>query len=528
MPEALLLYVPDPYGVGASRYAIFQQGALREINPSGLAAIDAMVFSYDIPALSDELRRLDCHLPEVIVDLAEGVRLFVGVSKADGGEKLWDFWQCAKQFFDNNEIWSKSRALHQGRISAPKDYDYDGHFTLLGAALEKMLAWMNAELDKAGEAKRFYELEVPLASIFFKRQIKGIAVRRDIVNQALERAKRRKYTAYAEVASLLNVSPTGLNYWNVRGHLENSDLHEANILVDGYALRDQLKIARSSSKFAVAFTDYMDATRDVETLTRLSSSGERVFPTFHPIGTISARTLVSDPYLQELRRDLRSVLAADPDMKLKYFDFAQFEPGILATLCGDKSLIELYDKGDIYQALSVHIFGDVEHRNLCKRIFLAFSYGMTAGSIAKLLSGDNEEVLRIKNDVEVFFGSFPRLNEYRAEVENLLLRTGQVSTFMGNRRVRQSASAKLSAKEKRWGLSQIVQGNASLVFKTALAKISRRFGDNSILLPMHDAVLMQFNEASEADILREVPLIMKEAFSSYFESVTPRVVVGDF
>ncbi len=50
--------------------------------------------------------------------------------------------------------------------------------------------------------------------------------------------------------------------------------------VEGYALRDQLKIAAGVSTFAKSFTDYQSASQDVSILTRLSDAEGRVFSNF--------------------------------------------------------------------------------------------------------------------------------------------------------------------------------------------------------------------------------------------------------
>ena len=78
-------------------------------------------------------------------------------------------------------------------------------------------------------------------------------------------------------------------------------------------------------------------------------------------------------------------------------------------------------------------------------------------------------------------------------------------------------------------MNQPVQATASLIFKEALIALANRFGNDSILLPMHDAVLMQFaagegfeGKCSEAEVL------MLNAFHARCPGIAPRVTAGSF
>jgi len=79
-------------------------------------------------------------------------------------------------------------------------------------------------------------------------------------------------------------------------------------------------------------------------------------------------------------------------------------------------------------------------------------------------------------------------------------------------------------------VSQAIQGTASLIFKKALIGLASRFGNESVLLPMHDAVLLQLDtttqslEASQAD----AQSIMAATFRECCAGIEPKVVAGPF
>ncbi|MDB5498569.1 MAG: DNA-directed polymerase [Phenylobacterium sp.] len=253
-------------------------------------------------------------------------------------------------------------------------------------------------------------------------------------------------------------------------------------------------------------------------------------PIFNVMGTVSGRILVTDPFLQQLRRNYRGLIAADPNKRLAYLDYAQFEPGIMAYLAGDAGFLSAYNEGDVYEALSDRVFGSGAERSLAKRMFLAFSYGMTTERIATLVVGSdasdsNREACR--HAVQAFFDTYPGLAQFRARMETQLAEDGFVASAFGNRRKRSNAGP-LSRKEQRWAVNQPVQATASLVFKEALIDLAKRFGMQNILLPMHDAVLMQFDLAEYEEAVGEAQTMMIETFQRRCPTVIPRVVTSPF
>jgi len=192
--------------------------------------------------------------------------------------------------------------------------------------------------------------------------------------------------------------------------------------------------------------------------------------------------------------------------------------------------LQQYNSTDLYAALSMTIFSTASHRAMCKRIFLAYCYGMSTDNIAKLLSGPQfnlEALVQFKDAVSGFFGAFPGLEAYRHSLAEELRLTGSVKTLMGNRRIRLSAGP-LDNKERRWAISQAIQGSASLIFKQAIIRLAKGFGNDSILVPMHDAVLMQFDRTTVDNEEAEAKEIMVTVFQEQCPSIKPKVVSASF
>jgi DNA polymerase I len=533
MPDpTFLAYLPDPFAVGRSAFLVLPaEGEPARVEASELVGLDAPIVSIDASALIEELLRLGQSLPNTLIDFTEALKLLSGTSKKDGGERQWEPWPHLIAASPERRAISRFReAFHNAALLHPDEVTP----TLEGGAKALKAAWVTVvdELKEAGELDRFFNVEVPVAQIFYNRQYRGIAVSGRRVKEAHESAKREKYQAYIRVAEQTQVSPTGMSFKNVDRYIDKTDAAYLRFAADFATIEDYFRMASEFSTFARDFVSYVRADRDLRVLSRLFAR-ERAYPRYHPHGTVTSRVLVSDPYLQQLRRKYRQVVVADAGLGLTYLDFRQFEPGILAGLSQDKNLIEDYNSQDLYTSLASSLFGqDIVDgsRDLAKKMFLGFCYGMTKEHIAKVVAGpqsDEQEQAQVQERVVSFFGRYSALETFKSAIESQLFENGYVETALGNRRYRVRKGS-LSSEERRWAISQTIQGNASLIFKEALIGIAKKFGEDVILLPMHDAILLQFEKGSVRQKAAEASVIMKEAFTARFANVKPKISVERF
>ena len=529
---SLLAYVPDPFAVQTSRFLIRKPSGERlHVNARELSDFPTPLLTYDMPALIDDLRRLKHTPPICILDIGDALRLLVGRPKDEGGEKLWNIWPALKCCFADKIDADHFERLALSREGRPDPDELSRLLEAAGEALASLWESLVSQLKHQGEYDRLTTVEWPLQSAFAHRQFRGVQVDAAGASTLLERISAEKYAAYRRVAEHLNKSPTGLNYWNIQPHLSNTDVAYLMDLDPGGQLQSALEMAATTSPFAEAFVSFMKAGRDASIVRRALGGSDRLFPIFHVMGTVSGRILVSDPYLQQLRRAYRSLVAAEPHHRLIYLDYAQFEPGVLAGLSGDAKLIAAYNDGDLYTALAEVLFGDSAQRPVAKRVFLAFSYGMTPDRIAIMLAGNaaSNERGAYATKIATFFEAFPHLARFRISQQEALRADGHVASLFGNRRVRTSSGEHLSLKEQRWALNQPVQSTASLIFKEALNGIIAEFGVDPVILPVHDAVLLQFPDDEHFDsCAQRASEIMVERFSHRVPGVKARIKAGPF
>jgi DNA polymerase I-like protein with 3'-5' exonuclease and polymerase domains len=507
-------------------------GKCREVSLGDLALTHANVVTYDAARLVDLFKYSSQRLPNTLVDIRIALRLLSGVARDEGGESLWDAVALLRDLIPSPADGKTFKDLIEARIPRPSRSELIRIASLGAVSLSKLWEKLTQELKQNDEERRLFEIEIPVQQIFFNRQLKGIALDNDALKASLSSAQNDKYSAFLDLAKVLKFSPAGLNYRNVGDFLPGTDASHLGEFANQSNLEDYFDIARYRSSFAATFLRFKRAERDVAILTRTQAGADRNYPIFDCFGTVTGRILVTEPRLQELRKTFRNIIAPDPANELVYLDYAQFEPGILAALTNDKRFIDLYNKTDLYEALSIAVFGNTQNRSLCKSIFLAYCYGMSITNIAKILAGSDfslETSARYHETVSTFFAEFPSLEKFRVKSCEALMERGFVSSSMGNRRIRKSQGS-LTAKERRWAVNQIVQGTASLIFKTALIRIAEEFGFASILLPMHDAVLLQYDPAKlkRETFEASVKTIMIAAFSMWCPNARPKVVSTEF
>ena len=527
---SFLAYIPDPFSLGQSVYMLLEpESDARTVSVQELSAYSALLMSYDVPALVDDLRKSSHIPPRQVVDIGDALRLNVGRSKDDGGERHWNVWLTLKGYFDVRADGETFELVATSRVGRPGSSEEIRLLRETLVALRRQWDWLESTLESVGELERLVSVEWPLQSLFAYRQFMGVRVDSAGVRNLLSSISAEKYVAYHTVAQILNKNPSGLNFWNIHPYLNRTDVGHLAALEPGGRLLDAFELAASQSEFAASFLSLVKAGRDEAIVKRAMGEGERVYPIFHVLGTVSGRILVSDPYLQQLRRTYRSLIVPDPDCRLIYLDYAQFEPGVLAGLSEDEDLIAAYNKGDVYSELAESLFGDVNRRPMAKRVFLAFSYGMTSGRIATLLLASDSSCMERRvyaTKIDAFFLAFPRLENYRAEQRKFLLEKGFVSSLLGNRRLRNTRGV-LTPKEQRWALNHPIQSTASLIFKEALLEITGEFGCGHLILPIHDAVVLQFREDGNFDHnVERATEIMVSAFNRRFPRIRARVTAG--
>lgn len=270
---------------------------------------------------------------------------------------------------------------------------------------------------------------------------------------------------------------------------------------------------------------------------RLTGADGRLHPRHVQLGAATGRNTCTTPNLPGIGRALRPVVTAPPGRALFELDYSQIEVGVAAAEHRDEALIAAFNSGDVYVEAARRFFADtltdeerafpaVEFklrfghlRDAMKVFVLSVVNNMKAGSLARRfeLSPTEAETQRRR-----FLDLYPRLRDGLAASARNGLRKGYAEIVGGLRR--RTCGAR-GAWVENFLRNTPLQGGAAVVFKRAVVALDRAFSGTTtrIVLPIHDAVLIECDEGAVEQIAEEASDLMRKAMSAVYPALQGRV-----
>lgn len=526
-----MVYLINPFSLDdPPRLFIRSPGS--STHPASLGDIQTergTIVSYHLNELAAFFSGSDGFGDSGLIDLEQVARLLWG-RPFDGkkGDAPWVVWSLIN-----------STLGHSAEISILYDYVYlkktgispetlEQAIDAFSTSLEALWVILRQRLKERGEAERYFQVEKPINELFLRCQMRGIPIDRDSLLRRLDVVDRE--TRHAARALR--------DRWHVRDPFDLDDVRRALRQAGLGALAEAsesvfdslLDLHAEHADLARHLKAYRNARRDKATLLQIGGViAERAYPIYNTLATVTGRIFAESPLLQHLKRSHRDVIGADRGKTLLYPDFSQFEPGIMADDSCDPQLLEDFNSGDLYTALSTCLFGDASHRSSAKILFLSFCYGMTLDGMTRhATEATGASADRIATALRSFFERYVRLSQWANGLERTLVAEGRIGTRLGNFRYRDQLDGDLTPREQRWVVSQRIQGTASLVFKRVILRIARELPDADILLPMHDALLLQVPVDGVSETRDLVQDIFVGEFQHECRRLRPRVTFESF
>jgi DNA polymerase I-like protein with 3'-5' exonuclease and polymerase domains len=490
---------------------------------------EVTIISFEVPLLINYMKKNNLYWPRKIIDLNHIEKLLTGRPQKDFVKtRPWSIWRLVSSFYNNKDelaLTKKVLSCFPTKLSKCEQHKL---LLKLNNCIKAVYDNQIKRLKELNEYDRYFEVEKPINEILVERQYKGIKIDNNIFERRLDILDDIIYGTAKELRFKHNI--LSINDKNeLVTTFKNQGLKCLAESINSDNYERFLKIGAKSNPLLRLLYDHIRAKRDKNALIKFGEIGcPYIYPIFDAMGTVTGRILVREPLIQQLRRTSRDIIIAEAYYSLIYADFSQFEPGILADDCGDDTLIDCYNSGDIYNALSTELFGEPTNRDLSKLIFLAYVYGMSQDRLDILIKELLNNEVSYNKGLEKFFGEFKKLKPYKTKLEKELLKNGRIGTRMGNFRYRRSSNSNgLLNEEKRWIVSQRVQGTASLILKRAILEISV---DREIefLLPMHDAALFQIPTSKLHSKKEFIESKFLKAFKEECPSIKPRVTFEKF
>ncbi|MBI4209000.1 MAG: DNA polymerase I [Deltaproteobacteria bacterium] len=371
------------------------------------------------------------------------------------------------------------------------------------------------KLEEQGMSSLFHEIEMPLAHVLAKMELRGVQLDLALLDRISEEWSHRIEGLQKEIYELageeFNIdSPKQLRVIlfdrlqlpkgkkTKTGH--STDVEVLTKLSEVHPLPAKILEYRSFVKLKGT---YVDALRE-----RVDPKTHRVHTTFHQTVAVTGRLSSSDPNLQNIPirtpegRRIRQAFVAEEGCELLAADYSQIELRILAHLSEDPALIEAFENDqDIHTRTSCELLGVTpdlvtsEMRRRAKVINFGIIYGMSPFGLSKELK---IEPLEAQVFIDKYFERYPKVKGFIQGLLKQAQERGWVETMLGRRRALpdlKSPDYNLRSFAERGAINAPIQGSAADLIKLAMIRIDRELEEEGLgtkmILQVHDELVFE-------------------------------------
>ena len=375
---------------------------------------------------------------------------------------------------------------------------------------------LNAEMD-ADLCRLYKEEEFPVASVLVQMHLDGIQVDQGGCQQALEQAQDELQVLEAEIALTrkCNLFSDKDVYWL----FHNREIELPEGIGDYYRLdEDDLEELASDHDSALAeqILRWRQLTRDL-TFLQAGAQTDRVHPVWRLTRTSTGRITASNPPVQNLdkKRFRHFLIPADGCVLIKA-DWKACQARILAHLSKDPALLQLFNEGQDFHAVTAQMFG-LANREEAKPINFGMIFGQGPRELAREVNkswkeqGLDKEIDQIQaaSMIRTFFGKYSGIEPYFDQMYEELVAGQKLEKTLRNPltgRIRRFHVRK-SDKLKRIMKATLLQQVESHLLKLALirlhAELKARSMGARIVMAIHDALWVECLK-EEAEQVRQL------------------------
>ena len=391
------------------------------------------------------------------------------------------------------------------------------------------------ELEKEGLMRLFEEVELPLVDVLVDLQREGIKLDTARLAEISTKVQEQVEELEREIHELAGTEFTigspqqlgeilfeklGLSKKRRGKTGFSTDARVLQAIRSEHEIVPKIERWRELSKLK---STYLDA------LPLLVDGRSRLHTTFNQTATTTGRLSSTDPNLQnipirtELGREIRSCFVAEQGHRLISADYGQVELRVLAHVCGEQVLKDIFARGeDVHTATAAEMFGvepkdiDPGTRSKAKMINFGIVYGLSAYGLADRLDIPQDEAGEF---IERYLARFPKVKEFIDTTIAEATESGYVTTIFGRkRRIPELRSRKWQTRSlgERLAVNTPIQGSAADIIKVAMVRSVDALRDaglgTRLVLQIHDELLF---EAPEAEVEAASEIVVREMSDAY-------------
>ena len=244
----------------------------------------------------------------------------------------------------------------------------------------------------------------------------------------------------------------------------------------------------------------------------------RIHTTFMQTVAATGRLSSNNPNLQNIPirtkrgREIRKAFIPENEKyRILSADYSQIELRIIASLSGDKNMIDAFIAGeDIHASTASKVFGVAldevsrDMRSQAKAVNFGIIYGQSAFGLSQNLDIKRGEA---KELIDNYFAQYPGIKTYMEQSIVKARENGFVETIMGRRRYLPditSANAVVRGFAERNAINAPIQGSAADIIKRAMVDIQTEMKSKKLkskmLLQVHDELVFDLMESEESTL----------------------------
>ena len=403
--------------------------------------------------------------------------------------------------------------------------------------LYKQSEELEKRLREDGLEQLFLEVEMPLTAVLAEMEINGIRLDTKELQKVQRELEERLVTLEKDIYALagepFNIASPRQVGDILFGKMQIMDKPKKTKTGQYVTNEETLNALRADNPIVGKILDHRALKKllgtYVEALPRLiNSHTAHLHTTFNQCVTATGRLSSSDPNLQNIPvrtedgKEIRRCFLPEEGEDFLSADYSQVELRIMASLSGDKHMIEAFRTGqDIHAATSAKINHKTieevtrEERSKAKSANFGIIYGISAFGLAQGLGIDRKEAKQL---IDNYFKEFPNVADYIERCKENARTAGYAITIMGRRRYLpdiNSRNGTVRAFAERNAVNAPIQGTAADIMKVAMVNVWRRLHREGmhahLLLQVHDELNLSVSPQEHSQVEQIVREEMEHA-----------------
>ncbi|PID67530.1 MAG: DNA polymerase I [Flavobacteriia bacterium] len=255
-----------------------------------------------------------------------------------------------------------------------------------------------------------------------------------------------------------------------------------------------------------------------------------IHTTFSQAVAATGRLSSNDPNLQNIpirtergQQIRKAFVPRNDDFILVDADYSQIELRIIASLSGEKNMIQAFKNGeDIHRSTAAKVFNippdavTKEQRSHAKTVNFGIIYGVSAFGLSQQTTLNRTDAKAL---IDAYYDTYPTLKTYISQQIHTAREKGYVTTVLGRRRYLKNINSRnnvVRSAEERNAVNAPIQGSAADIIKIAMINLHQKLEAGNyrskMLLQVHDELVFDVYKPELETLKKLIKDTMENAY----------------